>query len=156
MRNTQPPFAQRLSRVRRRNQNDRSTRECFKEQRKKKRNFCVPLLLCRPTPSTFPPILRCNLLVNIILINTFTRSRLSHARAPSTFSPALLHCPGVRSGLKTIPYCSISIFDSWGGTARCCGRAAGLTPWYLVTHYPIPLQSRVEKDKIDGRWKERK
>jgi hypothetical protein len=81
-------FAQRLSRVRRRNQNDRSTRECFKEhQRKKKRNFCVPLLLCRPTPSTFPPILRCNLLVNIILINTFTRSRLSHARAPSTFLP---------------------------------------------------------------------
>jgi len=50
---TQPPFVQRLSRVRRRNQNDKSTQECFKSaEGKKKKKFC-PLFYYAALPLRF-------------------------------------------------------------------------------------------------------
>jgi len=69
---------------------------------------------------------------NIILVNNYPHSNLPHYPFPPSRT-ARMSIPGLPETFHRSLYLHATL-----EVARYCGRAAGLTPSYLVTRHPIP------------------
>jgi hypothetical protein len=101
-----------------------------------------------------PLILRRNI-KPIIPVNNYTHSNFPRVNQISF--PALPHGPGVHFGLQ-VTFTALSPCHSRNGAARYCGRAAGLTPSYLVTPilHRVALKSSrwmVKEERTEAREK---